>query len=100
MGKIYIKLFDYTVSFDTVHCVFLLIYANLNLFSSSICQELFRSGILFPDPSLYIHRFAHQLDFGEQENEVSMTALRIMARMKKDWIHFGRRPSALCGAGK
>lgn len=50
------------------------------------------------DPSLYIHRFAHQLDFGEKENEISMTALRIMARMKKDWIHFGRRPSALCGA--
>eukprot|EP00111_Clytia_hemisphaerica_P024927 TCONS_00073442-protein len=50
------------------------------------------------DPSLYIHRFAHQLDFGEKENEVSMSALRIMARMKKDWIHFGRRPSALCGA--
>jgi len=50
------------------------------------------------DPSLYIHRFAHQLDFGDKENEVSMAALRIMARMKKDWIHFGRRPSALCGA--
>lgn len=50
------------------------------------------------DPSLYIHRFAHQLDFGDKENEVSMTALRIMGRMKKDWIHLGRRPSALCGA--
>ena len=50
------------------------------------------------DPSLYIHRFSHQLDFGDKENEVSMTALRIMGRMKKDWIHLGRRPSALCGA--
>ncbi|XP_012554613.1 transcription factor IIIB 90 kDa subunit isoform X1 [Hydra vulgaris] len=50
------------------------------------------------DPSLYIHRFAHQLDFGDKENEVSMAALRILARMKKDWIHLGRRPSALCGA--
>ena len=28
-----------------------------------------------------------------------MTALHIMGRMKKDWIHLGRRPSALCGAG-
>ena len=27
-----------------------------------------------------------------------MTALRLVSRMKKDWIHFGRRPSGLCGA--
>lgn len=27
-----------------------------------------------------------------------MTALRLVQRMKKDWIHFGRRPSGLCGA--
>ena len=27
-----------------------------------------------------------------------MTALRLVSRMKKDWMHFGRRPSGLCGA--
>ena len=27
-----------------------------------------------------------------------MTALRLLSRMKKDWIHYGRRPSGLCGA--
>lgn len=27
-----------------------------------------------------------------------MTALRLVSRMKRDWIHHGRRPSGLCGA--
>jgi transcription factor IIIB subunit 2 len=50
------------------------------------------------DPCLYVMRFAHKLEFGDKTHEVSMTALRLVARMKKDWIHFGRRPSGLCGA--
>lgn len=51
------------------------------------------------DPCLYIHRFAHKLEFGEKEHDVAMTALRLVSRMKRDWIHHGRRPSGLCGAG-
>ncbi|XP_031734746.1 transcription factor IIIB 90 kDa subunit-like isoform X2 [Anarrhichthys ocellatus] len=31
-------------------------------------------------------------------HEVSMTALRLVQRMKRDWMHTGRRPSGLCGA--
>ncbi|XP_078590437.1 transcription factor IIIB 90 kDa subunit-like isoform X2 [Branchiostoma floridae x Branchiostoma japonicum] len=50
------------------------------------------------DPCLYIHRFAHKLEFGERTHEVSMTALRLVSRMKRDWMHGGRRPSGLCGA--
>ena len=50
------------------------------------------------DPCLYVMRFAHRLEFGEKTHDVSMTALRLVSRMKKDWIHFGRRPSGLCGA--
>jgi len=50
------------------------------------------------DPCLYVMRFAHKLEFGAKTHEVSMTALRLVSRMKKDWIHFGRRPSGLCGA--
>ena len=50
------------------------------------------------DPCLYVMRFAHKLDFGEMTHEVSMTALRLVSRMKKDWMHYGRRPSGLCGA--
>ena len=51
------------------------------------------------DPCLYIPRFAHLLEFGEKNHEVSMTALRLLQRMKRDWMHTGRRPSGLCGAG-
>ncbi|TSV02075.1 Protein jagged-1 [Bagarius yarrelli] len=38
------------------------------------------------------------LEFGEKSHEVSMTALRLVQRMKRDWMHTGRRPSGLCGA--
>ncbi|XP_052342286.1 transcription factor IIIB 90 kDa subunit-like [Oncorhynchus keta] len=50
------------------------------------------------DPCLCIPCFAHMLEFGEKNHEVSMTALRQLQRMKRDWIHTGRRPSGLCGA--
>merc|ERR1719209_201918 len=50
------------------------------------------------DPCVYVMRYAPMLEFGDKTHEVSNTALRLLARMKKDWIHFGRRPSGLCGA--
>lgn len=50
------------------------------------------------DPSLYIHRFASKLEFGEKTHIVAMSALRIVARMQRDWLSHGRRPSSLCGA--
>ncbi|XP_047248868.1 BRF1 RNA polymerase III transcription initiation factor subunit a [Girardinichthys multiradiatus] len=50
------------------------------------------------DPCLYIPRFTQMLEFGEKSREVSMTALRLVQRMKRDWMHTGRRPSGLCGA--
>ncbi|XP_039315524.1 transcription factor IIIB 90 kDa subunit-like [Solenopsis invicta] len=50
------------------------------------------------DPCLYILRFAHKLEFGDKTHAVSMTALRVVQRMKRDSIHSGRRPSGLCGA--
>ena len=37
------------------------------------------------DPCLYVMRFAHRLEFGEKTHDVSMTALRLVSRMKKDW---------------
>jgi len=52
------------------------------------------------DPCMYILRFAHKFELGEQTHDVAMTALRLVQRMKRDWIHLGRRPSGLCGAGK
>ena len=50
------------------------------------------------DPSLYLSRFAAQLQFGELTARVTQDALRLVQRMKRDWIHYGRRPSGICGA--
>lgn len=50
------------------------------------------------DPSLYIHRFANKLEFGDRAHDVSMSALRVIARMQRNWLSEGRRPSGLCGA--
>ena len=52
-----------------------------------------------PDPCLYIDRFAARLQFGNKGKDVVTTALRLVQRMKRDWIHTGRRPAGLCGAG-
>eukprot|EP00285_Hemiselmis_virescens_P017561 CAMPEP_0173405278 /NCGR_PEP_ID=MMETSP1356-20130122/61439_1 /TAXON_ID=77927 ORGANISM="Hemiselmis virescens, Strain PCC157" /NCGR_SAMPLE_ID=MMETSP1356 /ASSEMBLY_ACC=CAM_ASM_000847 /LENGTH=325 /DNA_ID=CAMNT_0014366063 /DNA_START=173 /DNA_END=1147 /DNA_ORIENTATION=+ len=51
------------------------------------------------DPSLYIHRFASMLEFGDKTQQVALTALRIVARMNRDWMITGRRPAGICGAG-
>jgi transcription factor IIIB 90 kDa subunit len=50
------------------------------------------------DPSLYIGRFAARLEFGDKTQIVANTALRLVSRMKRDWIQIGRRPSGICGA--
>ena len=50
------------------------------------------------DPSLFIHRFCAKLEFGEKLSAVSMTALRLLQRMKRDWMCHGRRPTGLVGA--
>jgi transcription initiation factor TFIIIB Brf1 subunit/transcription initiation factor TFIIB len=49
------------------------------------------------DPALYVYRFAaHLLDDGA--NAVALTALRLVGRMKRDWIVAGRRPAGICAA--
>lgn len=50
------------------------------------------------DPSLFIHRFCAKLEFGDKEEQVSKTALRLIQRMKRDWMCHGRRPTGLVGA--
>ena len=51
------------------------------------------------DPSLYINRFAAKLGFEDKVQQVASTALRLVQRMRRDWIITGRRPSGICGAG-
>lgn len=51
------------------------------------------------DPSFFVARFAARLEFGDRTAPVSNTALRLVARMKRDWIQTGRRPAGVCAAG-
>ena len=78
-------------------------YLRINVFVLGhtfleLCKKL---TIQLPliDPSLFIPRFASQLNFAEKELEVCKSAIRIVARMKRDWILYGRRPAGVCGAG-
>jgi len=50
------------------------------------------------DPALYVYRFAAHLDLDEKANAVSLTAIRLVGRMKRDWIVAGRRPAGICAA--
>lgn len=48
------------------------------------------------DPSLYLPRFVTKL--GIQDVKILETSIRLVGRMKRDWIVVGRRPNNLCGA--
>lgn len=61
--------------------------------------QLLNLSIPIVDPSFYVGRFAAKLEFGEMTQQVANTALRIVARMKRDWIQVGRRPAGVCAAG-
>ena len=125
---------------------------NLYVLGATLLKFLRILHIALPiiDPSLYIHRFAAQLEIGQgggahapstvsaaalqstpaspsaasadssaafspssasstspsssaapgraSVHVVAMTALRLVARMKRDWLQVGRRPSGICGA--
>ena len=50
------------------------------------------------DPSIYVPRFARDLKLGGKQHKVSQCAVRLVARMKRDWIVIGRRPGGISGA--
>ena len=50
------------------------------------------------DPSHHISRFAALLEFGTSTPQVAVDATRLVARMDRDWLARGRRPSGICGA--
>ena len=39
-----------------------------------------------------------QIDTHKPANQVSLTALRVVKQMKRDWIVAGRRPAGICAA--
>ncbi|KAJ1509725.1 transcription factor TFIIIB subunit brf1 [Coelomomyces lativittatus] len=54
--------------------------------------------VLEIDPSIYIARFAAMLHFGSKTKDVVNDAMKLVRRMKRDWLADGRRPAGICGA--
>nr|ACN36557.1 unknown [Zea mays] len=80
------------ISVYVLGAVFLQLCQVLQLAEHPVVQKLV-------DPSLFIHRFTKLLlGLGRRNNDVSDTALRIVASMKRDWMQTRRKPSGLCGA--
>ncbi|KAI7435572.1 hypothetical protein KC368_g13845 [Hortaea werneckii] len=45
-----------------------------------------------------IEKFCRKLEFGEKTRVVAEDAVKIIKRMKRDWMVSGRHPAGLCGA--
>ncbi|KAH9402041.1 transcription factor TFIIIB subunit brf1 [Tyrophagus putrescentiae] len=68
--------------------------------------KLLHVNIQTVDPSEYTMRFVDMLRIGNRDlPQVKRTAIvirdtanRLVQRMKRDWIHYGRRPSGVCAA--
>lgn len=43
-------------------------------------------------------KYAGELEFGDKTRQVAEDALKIIKRMKRDWMVTGRHPAGLCGA--
>ena len=71
---------------------------NVYVLGKSFLQFIRLLNLQLPiiDPGLYIHRFALRLSLNEKMNSVIIIALRIVTRLKKDWIVMGRRPDGVC----
>lgn len=52
------------------------------------------------DPSLYVPRFMKSLHFPkDKEKKILEYVLRLLSRMREDWLGVGRRPTGLIAAG-
>jgi len=75
---------------------------QVNVYTLGTCflkfRRLLNLQLKVIDPALYIYRFAAHLDLDDKANDVALTALRLVARMKRDWIVLGRRPAGICSA--
>lgn len=75
---------------------------QVNVYTLGTCFLKFRRllglELKILDPALYVYRFAAHLDLSDKASVVSMTALRLVGCMKRDWIVAGRRPAGICAA--
>ncbi|KAK6379376.1 transcription factor TFIIIB subunit brf1 [Exophiala oligosperma] len=57
------------------------------------------SDLLAMGPEVLVNRFVDELEFDKaHRDKIKMDAIRIVQRMKRDWMSTGRRPSGVCGA--
>ncbi|EXJ83007.1 hypothetical protein A1O3_06824 [Capronia epimyces CBS 606.96] len=57
------------------------------------------ADLLAMGPEVLVSRFVDELEFDrEHRDKIKMDAIRIVQRMKRDWMSTGRRPSGVCGA--
>ena len=75
---------------------------QVNVYTLGTCFLKFRRllGLKLEiiDPALYVYRFAAHLGLDDKANAVALTALRLVGRMRRDWIVAGRRPAGICAA--
>lgn len=50
------------------------------------------------DPSLFMERFAGEMNLGSKTSAVAETGVRLVQAMARDWLATGRRPLGLCAA--
>lgn len=57
------------------------------------------ADLLAMGPEVLVSRFVDELEFDKvHRDKIKMDAIRIVQRMKRDWMSTGRRPSGVCGA--
>ncbi len=57
-------------------------------------------GVKHIDPSIYVPRFVRALNFPKaDEKKILDYVLRLLSRMREDWLGKGRRPTGLIAAG-
>ena len=55
--------------------------------------------LLASPPESLVERFVNELEFDRRDQaKIKSDAVNIVRRMKRDWMHYGRRPAGVCGA--
>jgi transcription factor IIIB 90 kDa subunit len=82
---------------------------NMNVFRlgevyKALCKELMindQGGVgtqYLVEVESLIMKYCRKLEFGEATRQVAEDAVKIVRRMKRDWMVTGRHPAGLCGA--
>lgn len=79
---------------DFAHLLELDVFKIGNIFMKIVMYLNIKVPLI--DPSLFLNRFFQKLKF--KNSEILSFSMRLIARMKRDWIVVGRRPNNLCGA--